>query len=106
VTWALALVVGTVGGIYGIGGGSLLAPVLLIAGFSAYEVAPATLASTFLTSIVGVAAYQVLQITTVAPSRRSGLSVCGSASAVSRAATLAPASNAASRKSPSVGSSA
>jgi hypothetical protein len=62
VMWALALVVGTVGGIYGIGGGSLLAPVLLIAGFSVYEVAPATLASTFLTSIVGVAAYQVLQL--------------------------------------------
>jgi hypothetical protein len=39
-----------------------LAPVLLIAGFSAYEVAPATLVSTFLTSIVGVAAYQVLQL--------------------------------------------
>lgn len=38
----LALVVGTVGGIYGIGGGSLLAPILLAAGFSAYEVAPAT----------------------------------------------------------------
>jgi uncharacterized membrane protein YfcA len=63
VMWALALVVGTVGGIYGIGGGSLLAPVLLLAGFSAYEVAPATLASTFLTSIVGVGAYQLLQIT-------------------------------------------
>ena len=62
-TWALALLVGTVGGIYGIGGGSLLAPVLLIAGFSAYEVAPATLASTFLTSIIGVATYQLLQIT-------------------------------------------
>jgi uncharacterized protein len=62
-TWALALTVGTVGGIYGIGGGSLLAPVLLIAGFSAYEIAPATLASTFLTSVVGVATYQVLELT-------------------------------------------
>lgn len=60
--WALALVVGTVGGIYGIGGGSLLAPILLVVGFSAYEVAPATLVSTFLTSVVGVATYQVLQI--------------------------------------------
>ncbi len=59
----LALVVGTVGGIYGIGGGSLLAPVLLAAGFSAYEVAPATLLATFLTSIVGIATYQVLQLT-------------------------------------------
>lgn len=61
--WAAALVVGTVGGIYGIGGGSLLAPILLLAGFSAYEVAPATLTATFLTSIVGVATYQVLQLT-------------------------------------------
>jgi uncharacterized membrane protein YfcA len=60
---ATALVVGTLGGIYGIGGGSLLAPLLLAVGFSAYQVAPATLTSTFLTSIVGIAAYQVLQLT-------------------------------------------
>jgi uncharacterized membrane protein YfcA len=60
--WALAAVVGTVGGIYGIGGGSLLAPILLAAGFSAYELAPATLLATFLTSIVGVAAYQILEV--------------------------------------------
>jgi hypothetical protein len=33
--WSLSVVVGIVGGIYGIGGGSLLAPVLLLAGFSA-----------------------------------------------------------------------
>jgi uncharacterized membrane protein YfcA len=61
VTLVLALAVGTVGGIYGIGGGSLLAPMLLLSGFSAYEVAPATLAATFLTSVVGVITYQVLQ---------------------------------------------
>lgn len=60
--WALALIVGTVGGIYGIGGGSLLAPILLAAGYSAYEVAPATITATFLTSVVGVLAYQVLQL--------------------------------------------
>ncbi len=41
--WSLSLAVGTVGGIYGVGGGSLLAPILIAAGFSAYEVAPATL---------------------------------------------------------------
>jgi uncharacterized membrane protein YfcA len=52
--WALSIVVGTVGGIYGIGGGSLLAPILLAAGFSAYEVAPGTLAASFLTSIAGI----------------------------------------------------
>jgi hypothetical protein len=61
--WALSLLVGTVGGIYGIGGGSLLAPILLALGFSAYEVAPATLTATFLTSIVGIATYLVLQAT-------------------------------------------
>jgi hypothetical protein len=63
VIWALALLIGTVGGIYGIGGGSLLAPILLAAGYSAYEVAPATIMATFLTSIVGVLTYQVLQVT-------------------------------------------
>ena len=45
------------------GGGSLLAPILIAAGFSAFEVAPATLTATFLTSIVGIATYQVLQAT-------------------------------------------
>ena len=59
--WVLSLTVGTVGGIYGVGGGSLLAPILIAAGFSAFEVAPATLTATFLTSIVGIVAYQVLQ---------------------------------------------
>jgi uncharacterized membrane protein YfcA len=61
--WALSLLVGTVGGIYGIGGGSILAPILLALGYSAYEVAPATLAATFLTSIGGIVTYQVLQVT-------------------------------------------
>lgn len=58
----LALLVGTIGGIYGIGGGSLLAPVLVGLGFSVVEVAPAALASTFLTSIVGVVTYAVLSL--------------------------------------------
>ena len=68
--WLFSLAVGMIGGIYGIGGGSLLAPVLLALGFSAYEVAPATLTATFLTSVAGIAAYQVLQAThggTIAP---------------------------------------
>jgi uncharacterized membrane protein YfcA len=60
--WALALLVGVVGGIYGIGGGSLLAPILIALGFSVYEVAPATLAATFLTSIAGIVSFQLLQI--------------------------------------------
>jgi uncharacterized protein len=61
--WLLSLLVGTVGGIYGVGGGSILAPILLALGYSAYEVAPATLAATFLTSIGGIVTYQVLQVT-------------------------------------------
>jgi uncharacterized membrane protein YfcA len=74
--WLLALSVGCAGGIYGIGGGSLLAPILLAAGFSAYEVAPATLAATFLTSIAGIATYEVLQLShggTIAPDWALGL---------------------------------
>src|ERR1700733_14408920 len=35
--WFLSLAVGTAGGLYGIGGGSLLAPILLAAGLSAYD---------------------------------------------------------------------
>lgn len=60
--WGLALVVGVVGGIYGVGGGSLLAPILIALGYSVYEVAPATLVATFLTSIAGIATYQALQL--------------------------------------------
>ena len=62
-TWLFALAVGTVGGIYGIGGGSLLAPILIGFGFSVYEVAPATLAATLITSLVGIVTYQILQLT-------------------------------------------
>ncbi|MGP0049194.1 MAG: sulfite exporter TauE/SafE family protein [Solirubrobacteraceae bacterium] len=61
--WLLSLLVGTVGGVYGIGGGSILAPLLLALGYSAYEVAPATLAATFLTSVGGIVTYQVLKAT-------------------------------------------
>jgi uncharacterized protein len=53
----LALIVGTVGGIYGIGGGSILAPILVGLGYGMAEVAPAALAATFLTSLAGVLAY-------------------------------------------------
>jgi uncharacterized membrane protein YfcA len=56
----LAAAVGCVGGIYGIGGGSILAPILVGSGRSPTEVAPATLASTFVTSIAGVVTFVVL----------------------------------------------
>jgi uncharacterized membrane protein YfcA len=60
--FALALGVGTVGGIYGIGGGSILGPVLVGLGFTVFEVAPAALAATFLTSFAGVATYALLSL--------------------------------------------
>jgi uncharacterized protein len=59
---ALASAVGVVGGIYGIGGGSILAPLLVSMGLSVRVVAPAALASTYFTSLVGVGAYAVLSI--------------------------------------------
>ena len=52
---------GVTGGVYGVGGGSFLAPVLLALGCSAYEVAPATLTATFLTSLVGIAAFEAIE---------------------------------------------
>ena len=58
----ISLLVGTVGGIYGIGGGSILAPILVGFGFSVVEVAPAALTATFLTSFVGVLAYALISL--------------------------------------------
>jgi len=57
-----AAIVGVVGGIYGIGGGSILAPLLIGSGRSPSEVAPATLASTFVTSVAGVATFLLLSV--------------------------------------------
>ena len=56
----LAAGVGCVGGIYGVGGGSILAPILLGTGRRPAEVAPAALASTFVTSVAGVITFTVL----------------------------------------------
>jgi len=51
----LSLAVGVVGGIYGIGGGSLLAPYFVaILGLPVHTIAGATLMGTFITSVVGV----------------------------------------------------
>jgi uncharacterized membrane protein YfcA len=76
---ALALTVGVVGGIYGIGGGSLLGPILAARGMPLARIAPATLAATFITSVAGAAAYAVLATTSsgpVAPQWPLGLA-CG-----------------------------
>lgn len=75
----LALVVGVIGGIYGIGGGSILGPVLVGSGMSVAVVAPAALASTLVTSCVGVGAYALLSLSSsgpVAPDWSLGL-ICG-----------------------------
>ncbi|HYJ69861.1 MAG TPA: sulfite exporter TauE/SafE family protein [Nocardioidaceae bacterium] len=60
--FALALGVGVVGGVYGIGGGSILSPILVGSGMAVAAVAPAALASTFVTSIVGALTYAVLAV--------------------------------------------
>lgn len=72
----VALVVGVVGGIYGVGGGSLMAPVLVGAGMAVTTVAPAALLSTWVTSVIGVATYVILSLDsvgTIAPDWRLGI---------------------------------
>jgi len=55
----LSLIVGLIGGIYGIGGGAIIAPFLVaIYGLPVYAIAGATLMGTFATSGVGVGFYQ------------------------------------------------
>ena len=55
---ALALVVGLIGGTYGIGGGAIIAPFLAaIFGLPIYTIAGAALMGTFITSVAGVAVY-------------------------------------------------
>ena len=74
----LAVMVGCVGGIYGIGGGSILAPILIGSGRPAYEVAPAALASTFVTSVAGVITFTLLSLhqhSPVAPSWPTGIAL-------------------------------
>ncbi len=75
---ALALAVGLIGGIYGIGGGSLLAPLLVGMGLSVLAVAPASIAVTFLTSVVGVVAFALLSLTqsgSIAPDWSLGIAL-------------------------------
>jgi uncharacterized protein len=74
----LAAVVGCIGGIYGIGGGSILAPVLIGTGRPASEAAPAALASTFVTSAAGVVTFMILsahQQGPVAPDWPTGIAL-------------------------------
>ncbi|EFK05517.1 conserved hypothetical protein [delta proteobacterium NaphS2] len=57
----LSLIVGVVGGIYGIGGGSIIAPFFVVFfKLPVYTVAGAALMGTFVTSVAGVAFYQLM----------------------------------------------
>jgi uncharacterized membrane protein YfcA len=59
--FALAFLVGIVGGIYGIGGGAIIAPFFVaFFGLPVYTVAGAALMGTFITSVAGVAFYQAI----------------------------------------------
>jgi uncharacterized protein len=73
----LACLTGCAGGIYGIGGGAILSPVLIGSGRPASEVAPAALASTFVTSLGGVVTFTILSINKgpVAPNWPTGVAL-------------------------------
>ncbi len=75
----LGFAAGVVGGIYGVGGGSILAPVLVGLGYAVVEVAPAALWVTFLTSGAGAASFTALALAGHGPAApRWGLGVaCG-----------------------------
>ena len=58
---SLSFIVGIVGGIYGIGGGAIIAPFFVsFFGLPVYTVAGAALMGTFITSVCGVAFYQLI----------------------------------------------
>jgi uncharacterized protein len=74
----LAAVAGCVGGIYGVGGGSILSPILVADGQPAALVAPASLSSTFVTSLAGVVTFTVLSVHqhgSVAPDWPTGIAL-------------------------------
>ena len=59
----LALVVGIIGGVYGIGGGSIIAPFLItFFRLPVYAIAGAVLLGTFVSSLAGVAFYSLIPI--------------------------------------------
>jgi uncharacterized membrane protein YfcA len=74
----IAAVAGCVGGIYGIGGGSILSPILVADGQPPALVAPAALSSTFLTSLAGVVTFSILSVhqhASVAPDWPTGIAL-------------------------------
>ena len=119
--FVLGFAVGIVGGIYGIGGGAIIAPVLVaFLAIPVYTVAGAALLGTFITSVAGLGFYQLLALRytgqNVAPdwllgslSERAVLSACiwePDASATCRAVPSSSCSAAASSSLPCDTSSA
>jgi uncharacterized membrane protein YfcA len=77
---SLSLIVGLIGGIYGIGGGAIIAPFFVtIYKLPIHTVAGASLMGTFITSFIGVLFFQVLSMSSltsaqqIAPDYRLGL---------------------------------
>lgn len=63
----LAVAVGVVGGIYGVGGGAIIAPyIIAILNLPAYTIAGAAMLATFLTSLAGVGVFELLGRTPLA----------------------------------------
>jgi uncharacterized protein len=67
----LSLIVGLIGGIYGIGGGAIIAPFFVtIYGLPVHTVAGASLMGTFFTSAIGVAFFQFLATSPLAEAQQ------------------------------------
>ncbi len=61
--FAISLVIGIIGGIYGFGGGALLVPVMVtFLRLPVYAISGAALLETFVTSLTGVVSYSVLSM--------------------------------------------
>lgn len=60
---AMALVVGLIGGIYGVGGGAIIAPFAMTSlGLPAKVIAGPSLLATLITSLVGIGSFEVLRV--------------------------------------------
>jgi len=63
VIFIISMIVGIVGGIYGIGGGAIIVPIYVaFFGLPVYTIAGASLMGTFVTSIFGVITYELLSL--------------------------------------------
>lgn len=68
---ALSLIVGLVGGIYGVGGGAIIAPFLVtMYKLPIYTIAGASLMSTLITSATGVLLFQIMSVSSIASTQQ------------------------------------